>query len=278
LAVSASRVHPARFASQALTRRVASGLVLAGLAMLVCWRGGWIFELVVSLVLLIALFEYLRKTVGGQPLVFATGMVMGGALLALAFLPGRSGPGTLLFGGALLLVLLSLRPPLEARIHELLLVVLGVLYIVGLGCHLIWLRGMEQGWPLLVVVLAGTWASDTGAFFTGVRFGRHPLAPRISPGKTVEGLGGGFLGAVAVVFLSARLFVPSLGLVPSLVLGLVLGAAAPVGDLFESLLKRSLGIKDFSGVIPGHGGMLDRIDSLLLTAPVTYHLLCLLGW
>jgi phosphatidate cytidylyltransferase len=94
----------------------------------------------------------------------------------------------------------------------------------------------------------------------------------------VEGLIGGFLATVGVVYLVARVFVPSLGPVPSLVLGGVMGATAPVGDLFESLLKRSLGIKDFSGVIPGHGGVLDRIDSLLLTAPVTYHLLLLMGW
>jgi len=247
--------------------------------MVVSWRGGWLFGGVVSFVLLVALFEYFRKTmIGSLPVLFATGMVLGGSLLALAFLPGRSGPGTLLFSCSLLLVFLSLRPPFETRIHELLLVVFGVLYVVGLGCHLVWLRGLEEGWPILVMVLAGTWASDTGAFFVGVRLGRHRLAPRISPGKTVEGLVGGFLFAVGVVYLTARLFVPSLGTVPSLILGGALGAVAPVGDLFESLLKRNLGIKDFSGVIPGHGGVLDRIDSLLLTAPVTYHLLRLMGW
>ncbi|HET9920446.1 MAG TPA: CDP-archaeol synthase, partial [Ktedonobacteraceae bacterium] len=151
------------------------------------------------------------------------------------------------------------------------------------------LRGSEVGWPFaatpwwvlprgvwwLLVVLFGVWGSDTGAFFTGRLLGRHKLAPRISPGKTWEGVGGGLvLGTIATVLFSRPLGIPWY---LSVVLGIVISIVAVVGDLAESLIKRQTHVKDSGQIMPGHGGMLDRIDSLLFAVIVVYFFSLIVG-
>ena len=115
----------------------------------------------------------------------------------------------------------------------------------------------------------GTWASDTFAYFIGSRWGRRKLCPEISPGKTVEGALGGLGGTLLVVGWLGSAFA-GLQLEQALLLGCLIGVAAPVGDLVESRLKRYAGVKDSGAILPGHGGMLDRIDSLLFVVPVVY--------
>jgi phosphatidate cytidylyltransferase len=129
-------------------------------------------------------------------------------------------------------------------------------------------------WIFLLVVVC-VWATDTFAYFVGRAIGRRKLAPTLSPGKTIEGSLGGLLGALAV----GTAFALWLRLPPShgLVIGAIAGIAGQIGDLFESALKRELGIKDFGGILPGHGGILDRFDSLLFVAPLAYLALRLLA-
>ncbi|NMB46781.1 MAG: phosphatidate cytidylyltransferase [Firmicutes bacterium] len=136
--------------------------------------------------------------------------------------------------------------------------------------HFLLLRSRPQGFALLLMVLLGTWAADTGAYFVGMRWGRHRLAPQISPKKSVEGaLGGLVLAALVTQYVNSQLQVV---LVPGWLTGLVVGVAAAAGDLFESALKREAGVKDSGWILPGHGGVLDRIDSLLFSVPVVYYL------
>lgn len=139
---------------------------------------------------------------------------------------------------------------------------------------------------LLMFPLVATWVGDSAAYFTGRRFGRRKLVPKVSPGKTVEGGVGGLVGAVGGAVLFAFLFlghgsgIPSLGngepvlsLLAAGLLGLVIGAVAQVGDLAESVLKREAGVKDSGTLLPGHGGVLDRFDAVYFTIPLTYALL-----
>lgn len=156
--------------------------------------------------------------------------------------------------------------------------VLGMLYVgLGFGALLL-LRAIEMpdapsssgSWMVLTVVF-GTWAGDTMAYFTGRRFGANPMAPRLSPKKTWEGFVGGALSTIIVV-LFIGLYSP-LGLVDSLALGAVIACVGPLGDLFESLVKRDAQIKDSGRGLPGHGGVLDRFDALLWTAVAAYFLL-----
>ncbi len=122
-------------------------------------------------------------------------------------------------------------------------------------------------WVLLTMVLA--WGSDTCAYFVGRKFGKTKLAPRISPKKTLEGSAGG-LAASVVGAVIMSFFLPGLGPIDAIALGILAGAAGQAGDLLMSVLKRSSGVKDSGGILPGHGGILDRADALAFTAPATW--------
>jgi len=147
---------------------------------------------------------------------------------------------------------------------------LAVLYLGLTGACLGWLRqwpGDADGVALLLFFLATIWSGDSGAYYVGRNLGRHAMAPRISPKKTWEGLAGGTAGTFAGAALAKLLFAANLGWAHALTLAAILAFTAPVGDLVESQLKRDTGIKDSSTLLPGHGGFLDRTDSLLYSAP-----------
>lgn len=146
---------------------------------------------------------------------------------------------------------------------------LAVLYLGLTGASLGWLRQWpgDEGAALVLLFLATIWAGDSGAYYVGKNLGRRPMAPRISPNKTWEGLAGGTLGSYAGAALAKLLFAPALIWPHVLIIATILALTAPVGDLVESQLKRDTGIKDSSTLLPGHGGFLDRTDSLLFSAP-----------
>lgn len=149
----------------------------------------------------------------------------------------------------------------------------GILYVGWLLSYLVALRGLDDGRNWVFFALFITFASDTAAFFTGRALGRHKLAPNISPGKTWEGAIGGILGAVIVslfFILSTPLILP-LSWWQAVVLGLLVSIFGQLGDLAESLFKRNMGVKDSSSLIPGHGGFLDRIDSVVFAGVVVYY-------
>ncbi len=152
-------------------------------------------------------------------------------------------------------------------------VAFGVFYIAWLLGHLILLRRLDEGIALTFFLFLVTWANDTGAYYVGSLWGRRPLAPRISPRKTWEGAGGGLLCSVAAAFICRAWFLESLNAVDTLLIGLLVGMTAPLGDLCESVLKRGAGVKDSGALIPGHGGILDRVDSLIFTTPAFYYYL-----
>ncbi len=157
------------------------------------------------------------------------------------------------------------------------LTLLGTLYIGTFGSYVGLMRELPYGVYWVFTVLAMTWMNDTFAYFFGHHFGRHRLAPLISPGKTLEGLAGGYLGS-AVGFLGFWFGLTNpVSLGQGLWLTLLVGTVGPLGDLSESLIKRSFHIKDSGNIIPGHGGMMDRIDALLFTAPVVYFFAMRLG-
>jgi phosphatidate cytidylyltransferase len=158
---------------------------------------------------------------------------------------------------------------------------MGVIYVVVLAGYLVGVRMIPDGLTpspvphlaakLLTMFFAMVMLTDTGAFYAGRSLGRHKLAPRISPGKTIEGAVGGFLTAMLVGPLCHYTFFPEIPLGQALLLGAALGLVGQVGDLAESMLKRGAQVKDSSNLLPGHGGMLDRVDSLLFCAPLLYY-------
>jgi phosphatidate cytidylyltransferase len=171
--------------------------------------------------------------------------------------------------------LLSPRRPAES-VTNWTITVAGVLYIGWLMRYGVLLRDGHSGWEWSVLAVLGTWAADTGAYLVGRAIGRHKLSMRISPGKTWEGVFGGFACTV-VVTLVIGLLMLQLAIWVCLASAVLITVFGLFGDLAESLLKRAVGVKDSSGLIPGHGGMLDRMDSLLFVLPVVYYVRLLSG-
>jgi phosphatidate cytidylyltransferase len=152
---------------------------------------------------------------------------------------------------------------------------LGVVYLALPFSYLVLVKGLERGEWWIMFLLLLIWANDTFAYFTGRAIGRTKLSPRISPKKTIEGAVGGLIGGAIAALLFNNIFGLGMGVFPAVVLSVVIGVVAIFGDLIESVLKRAAGVKDSGRVIPGHGGILDRIDSLVFAVPVLYYfMLC----
>jgi phosphatidate cytidylyltransferase len=163
------------------------------------------------------------------------------------------------------------------RISDTAIVVFGAAYIGFTLSHFVLIRSLDEGFVLALAVLIGVWAGDILAYFVGSLIGSHKLAPRISPKKSWEGFLAGAAGTVGV-WLALPLFTEvSLSTLWLVAIGLALAVSALVGDLFESRIKREVGVKDSGNLLPGHGGFLDRIDSLLLVSVVAFYMLIAAG-
>jgi phosphatidate cytidylyltransferase len=235
------------------------------------------FLVLTAVAVSIGAWELYRMLANGGARPFAgLGLVAIWALLwTYADRPPRF-PGLLPLLVATLLVLL-LAMIARSKPREMLEAVIGTLFpvlLLGLTLgYLISLRGMpgEDGEDLLMLLFLCVITGDTAAYYVGSSIGKRRLAPRLSPNKTWEGAIAGLVGAVAAGLIACFWFYRRLPPGHAVALGLVIGAAAIVGDLSESMIKRATGVKDASRLLPGHGGMLDRLDSLLFAAPVLYY-------
>ncbi len=251
-------------------RLVTGGALAALVVVLVGWAPGWLLALGLALAAGIGTREYLglaESALGRGPAAFLA--VLGG-LVALAGLLGPAGVLGSLGLGLAAVALIAFASPSEPaeRWTALSRLGFGLLYPGGLFACLLLLARPPQGRGWLFFLILCVAVADIGAFYTGHRLGRHKLAPAISPGKTLEGLAGGALAALLAGGAAALL-----GLVPAswpagAALGLGLALVSVVGDLLESLLKRGAGAKDSGRLLPGHGGLLDRVDGLLLAGPL----------
>ncbi len=257
--------------------RVFPGIAMAaGWVLLLLFAPVPLFWLCVVLVTGRALFEFSRMTglsFPGLPRGVPAGVIL---LPTLASLAGTAqGVAAGLTAGLLGLVFLVLYrySSLDNVLQSLALAIMGLVYIAFCGAHVVLIRQMDHGISWLLVLTAITAASDTGAYYAGRAFGRKKLCPTISPGKTVAGGVGGLAGGVVLAVVAGLFLLPQvhplrLGLVAALLV--VIGVT---GDLAESVIKRATGCKDSGTILAGHGGLLDRVDSILLTAPVLYYLL-----
>jgi phosphatidate cytidylyltransferase len=261
-----------------LRTRVLSAAVLIPLVAAMTYAGGWILAGIIFLVTLRAAYEFflLVKDVGYRPVLPATGVVMALFLVAARF-PELALTGLVLtFSVMGTLIWHLLRSPKGHPIQSWALTLGAALWLGWLASHFVLLRDLspafDWGWGTrwLVVTFLATWINDTAAYFVGKAIGRHPCCPYLSPNKTWEGTVGGWLGGVAATVLLGYWLV-DLPWIHGVILGALLATVAPFGDLAKSMVKRQMDVKDFSALIPGHGGMLDRIDSLLFVVPTVYY-------
>ncbi|HET9235348.1 MAG TPA: phosphatidate cytidylyltransferase, partial [Candidatus Eisenbacteria bacterium] len=195
--MSVSAERPRALREQALPARVASGVGLAVLTLFAVWRGGAIFAAVLSFTLLCGVAEFVRMARrAGYPVFVPQTFVLAAAILFYAQMPVIPGASVVIPLIVLWFLVELLRFPDLGRTAGLAFTCLGLLYVLGLGLHLQWLRDDAQGGARILAVLLGTWAADTAAFFVGIRWGRHRLAPSISPGKSTEGAVAGGIAAL----------------------------------------------------------------------------------
>lgn len=231
------------------------------------------FTGIVATIGVAALYEFYLLCFGEtrQPLNVVVGLAGCVALIASPFTSSLIMPGLLVGLMAVFSIPLLADVPLRDCLKNGSFTVTGLLYIGLTLSYLVLTRLLPEGEWFIIFLLLVTWAGDTGAYYVGTLCGQHALAPRISPKKTVEGLIGGMTVATIAAYVARWWFLPALSLFDCLILPLLLTGAGLWGDLVESAIKRSAGVKDSGGLLPGHGGMLDRIDSLLFTAPAFYY-------
>ena len=255
-----------------LRRRVASGLVYGLISLSVAYLGGGVLAAAVLLMVTLAGREYQRMIAraGYRPLRalqygLAAFLVIGVAWLSpdvtLAVF-------VLVFVSSLAWQISRLTEGQEPYLEWALTIVGGV-YLGWLPAHFILLRASPGGLNWLLLTLAAAWSCDSFAYLFGRVWGRHPFFPQVSPRKTWEGASAGWIGGTLVVVLGG--LVLRLPLLWTAGLGIVASLATIFGDLVESLIKRQMGVKDSGGLVPGHGGMLDRVDSLLFTVVFVYY-------
>lgn len=244
---------------------------------LLIYLGGVPFSLLIAIVTLIGLWEYFHIVLENQQELVRTPVPITGFCIGLLIILSAHGRAeamivplmafNVVFAGFLGLLRYKDDPEAMTLVMKQ---VLGVAYIALLLSQLVMLRKGPDGAAWIFFLLFLVFFGDIGAYYAGRYLGRHKLYPAASPGKTIEGALGGLVASMGIGLVFRWLFLPELPLWPCLIMFLCIGIAGPVGDLFESVLKRVGKVKDSGTILPGHGGLLDRIDALLFAAPVAY--------
>ena len=265
-----------------LVKRLWVTVILLPVGMAAILAGGWYLTALVAIFMCLAAWEYasLFKAGGFQP---ASVLVVVGTFILLIGrqLTGFDGSGWMIS----LVILASMTYHLVAYERgrdqagsDFAITLAGILYIGWFGAYFISIRNLPEGKWWILVVLPAVWFADAGAYFIGKRFGNHLLCPRLSPKKTWEGYLGGIVVGVIFTALFAALWGMGAGPASDInwlngaLVGLVMGIFPTLGDLGESMIKRQVGVKDSSNLLPGHGGAFDRIDSWLWAVVLGYYL------
>jgi len=256
--------------------RLLAGVVGLAIVLPILWTGGWLVTALVGFVVLVAMDEWSTMMAGPRAesrnrhraFMLPAGLaVFLGMLLAPPEFRTTVPALAVLLG--LCFAMFAEKDVVQAG-NDAARYVVGLLYAPMLLAPLVWLRGRDDGLAMVLYLLAVTWLGDTGAYFAGRFFGRTKLFERVSPKKTLEGgLGGLAISALGGTLIARQAGLP-FGLAEAILLSALLDVAGVVGDLAESLLKRAWGVKDSGWIMPGHGGILDRVDSLLFTAPLLW--------
>jgi phosphatidate cytidylyltransferase len=271
------------FLHSSIVMRVLASVVFIPCFIVITRRGGYHFLALIDIVIFIGLWEFYAMMEAKRIRPYkGIGILCGLALSWYVFF--QAGIYANMFLTLALMAIMGLeltrRDNTEA-VYHVATTILGVIYVGFLSSHIVLLRELPHqidvpyamGSAFVFLAFVITWASDTGAYLVGVSIGRRALIPRISENKTWEGAFGGLIFAVAGALVAKYTFATFISLWQAVLLGLLGSTVGMAGDLVESMLKRDVDIKDASGTIPGHGGVLDRFDSLLFTAPLIYYIL-----
>jgi phosphatidate cytidylyltransferase len=263
--------------------RVLASIVFIPCFIIITRRGGYHLVALIDIVIFIGMWEFyaMMEAKGIRP-YRVIGVLCGVALSWYMYF--RAGVYANMFLTLVLMSIMGLeltRRDTKMTVYHVSTTVFGVIYVAFLASHIVLLRELPLligvpyalGSSFVFLAFVVTWSSDTGAYFIGTLFGRHALLPRVSQRKTREGAVGGVVFAVLGALVAKATFAKYLATGEAVLLGVLGSLIGLAGDLVESMMKRDVDIKDASGTIPGHGGVLDRFDSLLFTAPFIYYIL-----
>ncbi len=258
-------------------KRWITALAALPLLIFLVYIGGIGFILLVGFAGTCSLWEYYRIVFNADSRVMSGALVWWGYFIGLGLIAGGYYLGlnavvvllavNLVVAGLISVLTFKHNPTVIEIIQKQ---VQGIVYIPFLLCFLVLIRRDPRGMIWIFLILAIIFAGDISAYYFGSYLGRHKLNPAVSPGKTIEGAIGGLVGNLLAGCVVVYFFLPELSWAPAVLFFLTAGIAGQVGDLFESEFKRTSRIKDSGGILPGHGGFLDRIDALLFASPVAY--------
>nr|HPL98669.1 phosphatidate cytidylyltransferase [Bacillota bacterium] len=264
-----------------LKTRVLSALLGIPLIIFILYSGGLYLYLFTAAVSLTGLFEYYRAL---SNININTNKIFGYIIVVLYYimflLPiAFNRPGFLIALSVITLLIYEIISQ-KHSFTEISINIFGIAYIPFLFSHLLFIENLRYGNIILWLPFLTAWFTDTFAYFIGIYMGRRKLCPAISPKKTVEGALGGIAGSVAFSIITGIIlnnYGIEIRLIHFIITGFLCGIASETGDLAASYIKRYAGVKDFGNIIPGHGGILDRFDSILFTAPIIYYYFVLIG-
>ena len=256
-------------------KKIWTGIIIVPpLILLILWGPPWVLSLMVLIATLLGLREFYGLSLPHSKRIERL-VGIGSGLILTALLSWGNMKTTPLFLVFLLLILTVL---FMASSQDLAMTTLrigislfGILYIGFLLSHVSMIRNLAHGKQWALFLILTVWAGDISAYSVGSLLGRHKLYPKISPKKTYEGLVGAIIGSIVMALAFASLFLPQIEKGVSILLAIGIGIFGQLGDFTESMLKRSAQVKDSGNLIPGHGGMLDRVDSFLFSAPFLYY-------
>lgn len=257
--------------------RIITGVILAtAVILLILYLPAFPLKLVIAAIVALAAHECARMILPAHPSSSSVFAALLALALSAAVMFGPKDFSTLILAFPAVLMASFLfylwhRHSLEVVLGQVASTFFTAIYCGLMLSFLGLIRDLPNGPLWLFLVLGSTFGADTGAYIAGRLFGRHKLAPHISPGKTIEGLLGGIVMSVAWALACRYIISQQIQIQDCLAVGVGVGLIGPLGDLSESLLKRSVGVKDSGHLIPGHGGLLDRIDALLFTSPIVYY-------
>jgi phosphatidate cytidylyltransferase len=257
-----------------LRHRILTAVIGLPLVIAIIWFGEPWFSILMIIMAGLASFEFYRMAglAGIRPLAYF-GIAWVVLLVVSPHIPCESTLVMLVTSAILIsLIWLLFRYPRDQAFTSWSWTMAGILYIGWMLSYWVLLRGLESGRELVFLAMLTTFANDTGSFFIGRTWGKHYLAPSISSAKTWEGAVGGILSSIVVALILNTIFKMPFNYWQIAIAGIVISIFAQLGDLVESLLKRNTGVKDAGKLVPGHGGILDRVDSLIFTGVIVYYL------
>ena len=255
-----------------LLQRILSALILIPIIFAAIWFSELWFTILVAVVALLGSWEFHNLAPFNWMPLTILGLLCSLLIILDAYFGGEYTTPVLLSALVLPLIISLIFPQRRREAFTMWTwTTCGILYVGLLLSYYVMTRGLAYGREWVILAIFATFATDTCAFFIGRALGRHPLAPMLSPGKTWEGAAGGLLGAIAAVLALTFILGLPVGTGYMILLGALIGVFAQLGDLVESMLKRTAGAKDSGRLIPGHGGILDRLDSIVFTGVVVYY-------